>query len=120
MPALAAAAFTSLDVAEVKVGDAVEDLELVVGEHDAGIAGSARPLDERDQIVGRPIDLKVGAAIDPALAVGRRSRRLGRRGTRRPRGFADGQSHQEVRSAHFQVLQAIIEIFARSISRCVR
>ncbi len=63
-----------LNIAEVKVRHAVEDLKLVVGEQDARVACVARPLDQGDQFVNRSIDLKVEAAINPSIDVGRGSR----------------------------------------------
>ena len=57
------------DVAEIVVGDAIEDLKLVVGEQNAGVSGAACPAEQRLQVVDGLVDLKVDAAIEPAIGI---------------------------------------------------
>ena len=77
----------TLRIVKVAVDHAVEDLQLVIGEQHRGVPVSAGTFDQRDDFVGGLIDLEVGAAIDPALAI--RSRALDPRPARHStRGLA--------------------------------
>ena len=63
--------FHAFHVAKVEIGHSVKHLELVVGEYNARVAAAARSLEKCRQVVHRPIDLKVEATVEPALAVRR-------------------------------------------------
>ena len=62
-----------LDVLEVIGRDAVEHLELVVGDQHRRVAVLLGPVDQRDHVLDRLVDLQVGAAIDPALGIASRA-----------------------------------------------
>ena len=54
-----------LGIAEIGVDDAVEDLELVVGESAPRYIRPASPADQVDHLVGRLIDLEIGRCNRP-------------------------------------------------------
>ena len=60
-----------LHVHEVILRHPVQDLKLVVREQDPGVAALLRPIEQRQQVVDRAVDLQVGAAVKPALGIGR-------------------------------------------------
>ena len=60
-----------LDVSEVEVRDAIQNLELVVGDEHRRVTVLLRPIDQGDHVLDRLVDLQVGAAIDPPLGVAR-------------------------------------------------